>query len=95
MVGGLGTLAGLGLVRRRQPLTWIATGVVFAGFFIGMNGLLRNESVVVRSPEDTLLGFQPGTAYLIYGIWVLAFFTLAGGFSLLFNRLGDGDRRSS
>lgn len=91
----LGVLAGLGFVRAGQRRTWIAAALVFIGLFLGMTGILQNESVVVTSPADTVLGFQPGTASLIYGVWVPGFFTIGVAFVLLFDRLGDSGEGSS
>ncbi len=90
LTGLLGLLAGLAFVRQGKPVTWlppIAATVVLAA---GMTGMFVNESVVVRSVADTVLGFHPGTAFLIYAIWIPAFFTLGVGFAVLFPQLtGD------
>jgi len=89
IVAWLGVLAGIGFVRTGEPRTWLATLLLATGLFLGMTGILLNESVVVRSVADTVLGFQPGTAALVYGIWVPGFFTFGVAFVLLFDRLVD------
>jgi len=91
----LGVLAGIGFVRTGEPRTWVATILVIAGLGLGMTGILFNESAIVTSTADTVLGFHPGTASLIYGIWVPGFFTLAVAFVLLFDRLVDSGNHSS
>lgn len=95
IVTWLGVLAGLGFVRAGQRRTWIAAALVFIGLFLGMTGILQNESVVVTSAADTVLGFQPGTASLIYGVWIPGFFTIGVAFVLLFDRLADSGEGSS
>lgn len=90
----LGVLAGIGFVREGQPRTWIAAALVFLCLAAGMTGVLVNESVVVTGVADTVLGFHPGTAALVYGIWAPGLFTLGVAFVLLFDRLvdaGEGD----
>jgi len=89
LVAWLGVLVGIGFARSGEPRTWLAAGVVFTCLVIGMTGILLNESVVVRSVADTVLGFHPGTASLIYGVWVPGVFSLGVGFVLLFDRLID------
>lgn len=85
----LGALMGLGFVRRGDPLTWapplVATVVLLAAF----TGMFANEAAVVRDAGDTLFGFQPGTAFLVYGVWIPAFFTMGLSFALVFDRLGE------
>ena len=95
LVAWLGALAGIGFARAGEPRTWIAAIVVFAFLACGMTGVLLNESVVVKSVADTVLGFHPGTAALIYGIWVPGVFSLGVGFVLLFDRLIDTGRPDS
>jgi hypothetical protein len=56
--------------------------------------MFANESAAVQSAGDTILGFQPGTAFLIYGVWIPAFFTMGVGFALVFDRL-NADAASS
>ena len=89
LVVWLGVLAGLGFARRGEPRTWFAAALAFACLALGMTGILANESAVVTSVADTVLGFQAGTASLIYGIWLPGFFTLGVAFVLLFDRLAD------
>jgi hypothetical protein len=93
LVAFVGLLTGLGCVRRGDPLTWapplVATVVLFAAFV----GMFANETAVVRQRTDTVLGFQTGTAFLIYGVWIPAFFTMGLGFALIFDRLNAADDR--
>lgn len=87
LVGAIGVTAALGFVRTGVTASWmpplIATAVLL-GSFIGM---FRFEHVPVTSPDDTWWGFQPGTAFLIYGVWIPAFFTLALGYALVFDHV--------
>ncbi|MDH3265900.1 MAG: hypothetical protein OEM25_02935 [Gammaproteobacteria bacterium] len=87
LVAWLGVLAGIGLIRSGDARTWLAALLVFAFLALGMTGVLLNESAVVRDVADTVLGFHPGTASLIYGIWLPGFFTLGVSFVLLFDRI--------
>jgi len=95
IVTWLGVLAGMGFARAGQPRTWFAAVLFFVVMFLGMTGILQNESAVVTSPADTVLGFQAGTASLIYGVWVPGFFTIGVAFVLLFNRLADSGEDSA
>lgn len=95
IVAWLGVLAGMGFVRAGQPQTWIAATLVVVCLFLGMTGILLNESVIVRSPADTVLGFHPGTASLVYGIWIPGLFTLGVSFVLLFDRLVEREGSAS
>lgn len=92
VVTWLGVLAGFGFVRRGDARTWIAVALAFAMLLVGMTGILLNESVIVESTADTVLGFHPGTASLVYGIWVPGLFTLGVAFVLLFDRLVEPGR---
>ena len=87
LVGAIGVTATLGFVRTGVTASWmpplIATAVLL-GSFIGM---FRFEHVPVTSPDDTWWGFQAGTAFLIYGVWIPAFFTLALGYALVFDHV--------
>jgi hypothetical protein len=93
LVAFVGLLTGLGCIRRGDPLTWappvVATVVLVAAFV----GMFANETAVVRQSDDTILGFQPGTAFLVYGVWIPAFFTMGVGFALIFDRLNAVDER--
>jgi len=87
LVGAIGVTAALGFVRTGVPSSWVPpvmATVVLLGSFIGM---FRFEHATVASPADTWWGFQPGTAFLIYGVWIPAFFTLALGYALVFDRV--------
>lgn len=89
LVGLLGLLAGLAFVRQGRPVTWLPPIVATVVLAAGMTGMFVNESFVVRSAADTVLGFHPGTAFLIYAVWIPAFFTLGVGFAVLFPQLAD------
>lgn len=95
VVTWLGVLAGIGFVRTGDAITWFAAALVFVCLALGMTGILVNEDVVVRSTTDTVLGFHPGTAALVYGIWVPGLFTLGFAFVILFDRLVDSGKHSS
>jgi len=95
LVGWLGVLAGIGFVRAGEVSTWIAAVLVVTGLGLGMTGVLLNEAVVVTSTEDTVLGFHPGTASLVYGIWVPGLFTIGLAFVLLFDRIYKNDNGTS
>jgi hypothetical protein len=85
----LSMLMGAGFVRRRDPVTWIPPLVASCVLFIGFAGLFANEGAAVSEAADTVLGFQPGTAFLVYVIWVPAFFTMGLSFALIFDRLAE------
>lgn len=95
LVAWLGVLAGIGFIRAGEPRTWFAAVLVFACLALGMTGILVNEGAIVSSAADTILGFHPGTASLVYGIWVPGFFTLGVAFVVLFDRLADTAQASS
>lgn len=91
----LGLMTGLGFIRRHDPLTWAPPVLTTAVLLVAFTGMFSNESAIVHSAADTTLGFQPGTAFLIYGVWIPAFFTMGVGFALVFDRLSAGDASSS
>jgi hypothetical protein len=93
LVAFLGMLIGLGFVRRTDRATWIAPLIATTVLFLAFTGMFLNEHAAVHDAGDTLLGFQPGTAFLVYGIWIPAFFTMGLSFALLFDRLTHCDRR--
>jgi uncharacterized membrane protein YagU involved in acid resistance len=92
LVAFLGLLAGLGFVRAGRVVTWMPPVVVTLVLLVAIRGMFLNETTPVTTAGDTVMGFQAGTAYLVYGVWIPAFFTMGLGFSLVFNHLGD-DRR--
>ncbi|MDH4124721.1 MAG: hypothetical protein OEW64_02240 [Gammaproteobacteria bacterium] len=94
LVTWLGVLAGIGFIRPGDRRTWLAALLVFLGLALGMTGVLVNESVIVTTTADTVLGFHPGTASLVYGIWIPALFTIGLAFVLLFDRLIDSGNNS-
>lgn len=89
LVAVLGLFIGMGFVRRRDRLTWTPPALAVAALVVAMAGMFANADVPVTSPADTVGGFQAGTAYLVYGLWIPAFLIMGLGFSLLFDRLGD------
>lgn len=93
LVAFLGMFIGLGFVRQGDPVTWAPPAVATAVLLIAFAGLFANETAIVRDAGDTVLGFQPGTAFLIYGIWIPAFFTMGLSFAVVFDHLGH-DRDS-
>ncbi len=83
----IGTFAAIGFARRDDRMSW---GPPLAGTIVllaGMLGVFAYEDVVVRSVEDTALGFHPATAFLVYLIWLPGFFTLGLTYTLTFERL--------
>lgn len=90
LVGLLGLLAGVAFVRRGKAVTWLPPVLATVVLAAGMTGMFVNESVVVHNVGDTVLGFHPGTAYLVYAVWIPAFFTLGVGFAVLFPQLAGG-----
>jgi len=91
LVAFLGVVTARGFAERDR-VTWVPPIVVTLVLLLAFVGLFRYERAEVLSAADTLLGFQPATAFLIYGIWVPAFFTLGLSFTLVFDRLTDGNR---
>lgn len=89
LVAFLGMLMALGFVRRGDPVTWAPPVVATTVLLIAFTGMFLAESTEVRDAADTILGFQPGTAFLVYGVWIPAFFTMGVGFALVFDRLTD------
>jgi hypothetical protein len=91
LVAFVGLMTGLGFMRRHDPVTWVPPLLTTAVLLIAFTGLFANEAAIVQGASDTILGFHPGTAFLVYGVWVPALFTLGVGFALLFDRVGaDG-----
>lgn len=93
MITTLGLFMGLAFVRRSDPVTWIPPIAATLVLAASMIGLFLYQDAPVRSVGDTVGGFQAGTAFLIYGVWIPAFFTLGVGFAVVFDRLEDPDRR--
>lgn len=91
LVALVGLLIALGFVRRDDPLTWLPPAIATAVLLAAFVGMFAGESAVVRDVNDTVLGFQRGTAFLIYGVWIPAFFTMGLAFALLFGRLHGND----
>jgi hypothetical protein len=91
----IGLLAGLGFVRRHDTTTWWPPAVATLVLVVSLAGAFAFEASRVDSAADTVLGFQAGTAFVIYGIWIPAFFTLGLTFVLVFDRLDDADASSA
>ncbi len=89
LVAFLGVLFGIGFVRKAAPVTWVPPVVATAVLLASFVGLFAYEADPVRHLGDTVLGFQRGTAFLVYGVWLPAFFTLGVAFALVFPHLGD------
>ena len=85
----VGLFTGLGFIRRGDRTTWVPPVLATAVLAIGMAGMFLNESAVVESAADTVLGFHPGTAFLVYVVWIPAFFTMGVSFAILFRHLTD------
>jgi hypothetical protein len=83
----LGLLAGLAFVRRHDRVTWVPPAAAILVLSVAMTGLFLEQATPVHTVSDTVAGFQAGTAFLIYGIWIPAFFTLGLGFAIVFDRL--------
>lgn len=87
MVAFFTLLAVRGFVNRASRVTWVPPVAIALLLSIAFTGIFAYESTPVQDAGDTAFGFQPGTAFLIYAIWLPAFFTLAVSFTLLFDRL--------
>jgi hypothetical protein len=85
----IGLLAGLGFARQRDAHTWWPPMVATLVLVVSLAGAFAFESVPVESVDDTVLGFQAGTAFVVYGVWIPAFFTLGLTYALVFDRLRD------
>jgi hypothetical protein len=85
----IGLLAGLGFVRRRDRSTWWPPVVATLVLLTSLAGAFAFEAAPVDGVAETVLGFQAGTAFVVYGIWIPSFFTLGVTFVLVFDRLGD------
>jgi hypothetical protein len=89
LVAFLGMLMAMGFVRRGDAVTWAPPLIATAVLLVSFAGMFAFESAEVHGARDTVLGFQPGTAFLIYGVWIPAFFTMGVGFALVFDHLTD------
>lgn len=96
LVAFLGMLMWLGFARRGDPVTWVPPLAGAAVLLVAFTGIFTYETAPVRDAADTVLGFQRGTAFLVYGIWIPAFVTMGLGFAWVFDRLtSDTDESSS
>lgn len=91
LVAFLGMMAARGFVSRDR-VTWVPPILATVVLLVAFAGIFRYERAAVQSAADTMLGFQPGTAFLVYGIWVPALFTMALSFTLVFDRLTHDTR---
>ena len=85
----IGLLAGLGFVRQRDVRTWWPPVLATLVLLVSIAGAFAFEAAPVHGVADTVLGFQPGMAFVVYGIWIPAFFTLGLTYVLVFDRLDD------
>jgi hypothetical protein len=85
----IGVLVGVGFARRTDRGTWLPPILATLVLLVSLAGAFAYQAVPVTSPDDTVLGFQKGTAFVIYGIWIPAFFTLGLTFVFFFDRLGE------
>lgn len=93
LVAFLGMLAALGFVRRAHPITWAPPFLATAVLLVSFMGMFAYENASVRDVSDTVLGFHPATAFVVYGVWIPAFFTMGVGLALVFEYLGGRDER--
>jgi hypothetical protein len=91
----IGLLAGLGFARQHDARTWWPPALATLVLIVSLAGAFAFEGARVDSAADTVLGFQTGTAFVVYGIWIPAFFTLGVAYVLVFDRLGDRDASSA
>jgi hypothetical protein len=70
-----------------DPVTWAPPVLATTVLLVAFAGMFTYETAAVHDVHDTLLGFQKGTAFLIYGVWIPAFFTMGVTFALVFDRL--------
>lgn len=94
-VAVLGLLSGLAFVRHHDWTTWVPPLAATLVLVVAMTGVLLEHATPVHTVSDTVGGFQAGTAFLIYGIWIPAFFTLGVGFAVVFNRLDPPSSHTS
>lgn len=94
LVALLGALMTLGFGRRGDPVTLVPPVLATTVLLVAFSGMFATEQTLVLSARDTVLGFQPGTAFLVYGVWIPAFFTVGIGFAAVFNRIMAADDRA-
>jgi hypothetical protein len=86
----IGVSLAMGYVRSGRPITWVPPVVTTVLLFISVIGMFAYQSTPVLSADDAVLGFQLGTTFLIYVLWVPMFFTLSLGFVWIFGDwIGD------
>lgn len=95
LVALLGVLMVLGFARRDDRMTWGPPAAGIAVLLVALTGIFAYESAAVTTVDDTILGFQPATAFLIYGIWIPAFFTMAVGYWIVFDRVAASKTRKT
>ena len=85
----IGVLAGRGFGRPHDTATWWPPVVATLVLLASLAGAFAFETAPVDDAAETVLGFQAGTVFVIYGVWIPAFFTLGVTYVLLFDRLAD------
>jgi hypothetical protein len=85
----IGLLAGVGFVRRHDARTWWPPAIATLVLLVSLTGAFTFQATPVSGVSDTVLGFQTGMAFVVYGIWIPAFFTLGLTYVLVFDRLVD------
>lgn len=91
LVAVFGLIMAMGFFRRRTPATWLPPTLAVIALLIALTGMFATQSTEVADASDTVGGFQPGTAFLIYGLWIPAFLTLSVGSAFVFNHLSEGE----
>lgn len=89
LVAVLGLVMVLGFVRRRAPITWAPPALAVLSLLIAITGMFATQGAEVSDVSDTVGGFHPGTAFLVYGLWIPAFLTLAVGSAIVFEHLAE------
>jgi hypothetical protein len=77
------------LRRDWVALTILALSIVMIGSGLTGHSRVFGYAVVLFIGVLAGLGFQAGTAFVVYGIWLPAFFTLGVTYVLVFDRLSD------
>ena len=88
-------LLAAGFVQDAERPTWWPPVLATTVLVVALTGLFAMEATPVNTAADTWLGFQPGTAFLIYGVWIPPFFTIGLTFALVFDRLRRSDEGSA
>lgn len=89
LVTFIGMMLGVGFARRRRPITWLPPVLATTVLLVAFTGIFVFETAPVHDPGDTVMGFQAATAFLVYGLWLPAYFTMGVSFALLFHHVSD------